>query len=336
MARLEFALTLARVVLASSAAACLLESPHVAASVSRQWPADVRPGIDLPVVRELRYQVNARVRPFLLFWIGRRDVGDARITWREGADGARALELLIGSDPARAPRAVNRWGYIVERSDDGRVDVLGVMTESDEQTIDDAEAEIGKPGQDTTAYKAARSTIADGWSVGGTMTVHAPSTLTYRDLDTLLTLVPVEPPGITAIELPPATHPGFLAAMERLLRDSIAACLSGGAKAVPGAVYAYKQTVYDLTLTSCDYEPRLTVAERLCHGVMDGRFRLTNRSTAERTSFEVIYGTTGELTGLPVRATFRPRWWMELEMELLDQLEPAGLGALAACPRSAP
>jgi hypothetical protein len=30
-----------------------------------------------------------------------------------------------------------------------------------------------------------------------------------------------------------------------------------------------------------------------------------------------VYGASGELCGVPVRAVFRPRWWMEVEL-LLD------------------
>ena len=51
----------------------------------------------------------AKVRP-LLFWISKDDVGGARVSWRGDADGAFGLDLLIGSDPARAPRQINRWG----------------------------------------------------------------------------------------------------------------------------------------------------------------------------------------------------------------------------------
>src|SRR5262245_61860626 len=66
----------------------------------------------LPVRIEHRYRMLGKVRP-LLFWISRDDVGGARIRWT-GADAANGFELLIGSDPARAPRQINKWGYIAE------------------------------------------------------------------------------------------------------------------------------------------------------------------------------------------------------------------------------
>ena len=72
------------------------------------------PAGDLPVLRMHRYKMAGRIRP-LLFWIGRDDVGMGEIVWR-GAEGAVAYELLIGTDAAKAPRAINRWGYILEDS----------------------------------------------------------------------------------------------------------------------------------------------------------------------------------------------------------------------------
>ena len=69
----------------------------------------------MEVSRERRYQVDARVRPFL-FWVRESNIGDGRLTWRRGRDGTLGYELLVGSDPARTPRHINRWGYLREES----------------------------------------------------------------------------------------------------------------------------------------------------------------------------------------------------------------------------
>ncbi|MBM3770324.1 MAG: hypothetical protein FJW27_03380 [Acidimicrobiia bacterium] len=58
-----------------------------------------------------RYRMAGRIRP-LLFWFGKDDVGFARITWRSADEGCRAYELLVGTDPNRAPRGLNKWGFI--------------------------------------------------------------------------------------------------------------------------------------------------------------------------------------------------------------------------------
>lgn len=81
-----------------------------------------------------RYTLAARVRP-LLFWISKDNVGEAHLTWLVGEDGKRGYRLLIGSDPTRAPRKVNRWGYVTETEEETGVRVLGLMTQADERSL---------------------------------------------------------------------------------------------------------------------------------------------------------------------------------------------------------
>src|SRR5687767_11798112 len=128
----------------------------------------------MPVVREHSYVINAKIRPLLAFWIGRENVGDARLTWREGSGGRRGFELLIGSDPARAPRHINRWGFIVEELDPVKTEILGVMRESNEETIDAAEAEIARE-QGVCAFKASRTTITGNRALNGAISLQAPT-----------------------------------------------------------------------------------------------------------------------------------------------------------------
>jgi hypothetical protein len=87
------------------------------------------------------YMMSARVRPLLLFWIGRSNVGDAILSRAATPHEAR-YSLLIGSDPDRAPRRINRWGYIEERIRGDAATVVGLMTESDEESVEEAEANL--------------------------------------------------------------------------------------------------------------------------------------------------------------------------------------------------
>ena len=69
----------------------------------------------LHVDSQFDYSMTARVR-LLLFWVGKDDVGGGYI--RRGTllrdPDSDVIELLIGSDPAKAPRAINRWGAASE------------------------------------------------------------------------------------------------------------------------------------------------------------------------------------------------------------------------------
>jgi hypothetical protein len=303
---------------ATAAALCLTSLVPALAALQQTTFGHEALDARLPVVREHRYVVNARIRPFLLFWIGRDDVGGARITWRRAAGGSRAFELLIGSDPTRAPRGINRWGYIVEELRGDEAEVLGVMKESNEQTLEEARTEVEQK-REVSVFKAARATVTGNHAVSGTMTVYAPAHLTFRELDALLALMPDKPPTRRTMELPSGTLPGFLVAMETLFHESLGRCEQAGdsrVRNVSTLPYVYGQTLYDLTLASCTHEPTLQIGERTLADVIDGRFQVKNRTTKRETEFRVHFGASGNLRGVPVRVLFRPRWWMEVELVL--------------------
>jgi hypothetical protein len=60
---------------------------------------------------EYDYEMSVRVR-LIFFWAGKDDVGGGYIRRGTAADNPREemLQVLFGSDPAKAPRAINRWG----------------------------------------------------------------------------------------------------------------------------------------------------------------------------------------------------------------------------------
>src|SRR6202521_894334 len=96
-------------------------SPFIARA---QVPQDIQAALQhttelmrapLHVDAQFDYTMTARLR-LLLFWVGKDDVGGGYI--RRGTlprdPASDVIELLIGSDPAKAPRAINRWGAASE------------------------------------------------------------------------------------------------------------------------------------------------------------------------------------------------------------------------------
>ena len=124
--------------------AALLSGSHEGA-VSALAPGPSLPaaGVPAPGVAEQRhhYVLSVRVRPLVVFWIGRSNIGDAILTRAALSQEAR-YSLLIGSDPDRAPRRINRWGYIEEEIRGAEARLIGLMTESEEESIDQAEANL--------------------------------------------------------------------------------------------------------------------------------------------------------------------------------------------------
>jgi hypothetical protein len=301
------------------AAAVVAGAGSEPADFSPEAPADFsRDALDrrAPIVAERSYTLKAGVR-VLLFWIRRDNVGNGRITWRNGHDSHRVLEFLVGSDPARAPRHINRWGFIAEEVRPPNADLLGIMSKSDEESVDDAQSQIAVEGQHGShAYRGIRTTIRDGSTSGGVFHLLSATSLTYRDLETLLGTLST---GVTTphtVTLPKGIRPGFLFAIEELIASTIDQCRAGlhGEPTVP---YVYNNTFYTLRLRDCDFEPRHEIGDRVFSDVILGKLETRNTVTGKETSFRLEYGTSGDLKAVPMRIVFRPKWWFEAEL-LLD------------------
>src|SRR5215475_7477879 len=109
-------------------------------------------------VTEFSYVMTARVR-LLFFWAGKDDVGGGYIRRGVSKDDPRQelLQVLFGSDPAKAPRAINRWGAgteviwhkspVVEESKDDDVVAsafFGFMKSSKGKSVSEMQEELKK------------------------------------------------------------------------------------------------------------------------------------------------------------------------------------------------
>jgi hypothetical protein len=266
------------------------------------------------VSRERRYQVDARVRP-LLFWIRKSNIGDGRLTWRRGPGGAIGYELLVGSDPARTPRRINRWGYLREESGANGAIVFGVMSQSDEQSVEDADRNTSRT-DGTYGFKALRQLLTGSQARVTVSNVRVQKDLTYADLDLLLSAVPAAPSRTKTVAMPQWTSPGFLAAAASLIEEGRTAAGKASYAQHFVRTYPYNGRLYDLQLRSADHIDGHTREGRSFGPAIRGRFRVLNRMTGEETLFTVVYGVEGDLTGVPLLISWRPRWWLEIECAL--------------------
>ena len=266
------------------------------------------------VSRERRYQVDARARPFL-FWIRKSNIGDGRLTWRRGPDGTIGYELLVGSDPARTPRQINRWGYLREESSASGAIVFGVMSQSDEQSVEDANKNTSRT-DGIHAFKALRQWLTGSQARVTVSDVHVQKDLTYADLDVLLSAVPAASSETKTVVMPQWTAPGFLAATASLMEEGRTAAGKASKAQHFVRTYPYNGQLYDLQLRSADHVDRHTREGRSFGPAMIGQFRVLNRTTGEETPFTVVYGVDGDLNGVPLLISWRPRWWLEIECVL--------------------
>jgi hypothetical protein len=261
------------------------------------------------------YSVGARVRPLLVFWISRSGVGDAIVT-RHIAPGEADYALLIGSDPERAPRHINRWGYLKEEIRGAEARLVGLMTESEEDSIEQAEANLKTQATGDHPFKIIRATVQGAQAQSVVTSIGAPHDYNYRQLQTVLDLALREAPEgqSRTIQLPPGTRPGFLAALAdamRMSREPIA--------------YVYHGKIYELRQTEARQIADLRIGRASYGHAIAADFIITNKRDGERTPFSMTYGTEGRFAHVPLTASYRPRWWMEVNLTLDDATDAAGL-----------
>ncbi len=278
------------------------------------------------------YSLTARVR-LLVVWISRPGVGAGRIAWSEGDNGTRELALLIGSDPARAPMKVNRWGYIVERVSGSRAELLGVMTEAEEQSITQARASVSSSTA-THSFKSIRSRVLDGTAHSCVNYLKLPEDYTYREVQTLLQRVPNEGGRVRHLAMPEGAEPGFLFAVRSLVEESVDAFRRTGTSGITRPSlrrYAFAGSAFEIRRQSTRVVPEMVIKDNKFHQLLESAFEARNLSTGQLSHFSITYGTQGPVTGIPVRIVYRPRWWFEAEM-LLECDSAALLAAQGGAP----
>ena len=286
--------------------------------------ADVRESLTPPVgdgalrpVSTRRYVMSGKVRP-LLFWIGKDDIGVARIVWRRGEGGGVGYEFLVGTDPAKAPRALNRWGYIAEDVEGTGGSLLALMTGADEGSYADAESSAARP-PGAGDFRAISSRVGGGATTWQTARVTTPSALTVHDVDAALDRVRHETSAVAArtMPLPAGARPGFLTAVAELLDQAVRSVHDhSDLRALTRArvTYVFGQGAYELQVREA--EPiRIDRGGESVPAVRTG-FEIRTLTTNVRTRFELTSGTSGELAGVPLAISWQPRWWLQVALRL--------------------
>jgi len=262
---------------------------------------------------EHAYTMNAGVR-LLVFWMSWKDVGGGRISWIEKEDGGQELELLIGSDPTRAPGKINRWGYIVERISGSSSELIGIMTQSDEQSVAQARASIDQSDK-MHAFKAIRSRSNGTQAQSSTILLKLSENLTYKDASRLLKRIPEADSFSRQLGIPDGADSGFLFAVKEMIRQSVDT-YSGSGKLSPVKPrrYIYNASLFTLSMTSCKLLKRLAVNGHEYQKLIESKFDAHNTETGKTSHFSVTYGTDAPISRIPIRILYQPRWWFRAEL----------------------
>jgi hypothetical protein len=269
-----------------------------------------------------------------MFWIGRSGIGEAVVTKRQGPSEAE-YSLLIGSNPDRTPRRINRWGYISEDVHGSRATLIGLMTQSDEDSIQQAEGNIRKQAGGDRIFKIIRGTIDADEATSIVTSIAAPAEYSYRQVHTVLELARRESSEDQAgtarvIRLPSGTRPGFLAAVAELMHRHVDQWHASGRVQPGGSIhYVYYGRIYELSAKRTRLLARAQVGGVSYANVIASDFEARSTYDGEVNSFSITYGTEGALAEIPLAASYQPRWWMQIDLTLDD---PASGPALADGP----
>ena len=271
-------------------------------------PTEV-PGRTLPVVRQHTYRMAGKIR-VLLLWVGRDDVGSAVIKWR-GNGNEKAIELLIGSDPQRAPSQLNKWGYLVEAMRGDESSVVGLISQENDDRLSDVKADL-KARKEQRAFDTIRgyAAITEGTARVGTL--YAPSNLTYHDADAVLRSVLADSTlAIKRVARRGSVRPGFLTALTELISGSIEK-----KQDTNRIQYIHGDRLFELRLLEATRQARFERDGHTWQDVIRSRFETLEAGNRTGTRFELVYGASGALTGIPILISYQPKWWLQVDLVL--------------------
>lgn len=299
--------TRATVLLVSVGCSLLAAAP---APASRELLPMAPPGLDLPVVHQHTYKMSGRIR-MLVLWIERDDVGSGLIRWRGAGEGL-AYELLIGSDPLRAPGKLNKWGYLAEEVRGEECAVVGLISKDSEQRLSDVKA--GLATKQDRPFDTIRGRVTQHQAYARVSTLHAPNSVTYREADAVLKLALGDSStAVRQLERPLGARPGFLSSVAELIHWSINETGQGKnlTRTIP---YIYGDRLYELRLLEATPMSRFERDGRIFEHVIRARFETGLPQSRPGSRFELVYGTSGPLAEAPILISYQPKWWLHVEL----------------------
>jgi hypothetical protein len=303
---------------------------------------------------EYDYMMTARVH-LLFFWAGKDDVGGGYIRRGVSAEDPRMeiIQVLFGSDPEKAPRAINRWGAGTEISwhkepvasshaeDVTASAFFGFMKSSQGKSAAEMQAELGREKQlGLHAFTGILSRVEPARAISLVVPLQSETDFSLRDyhraeplmLEHLATSA--RPPRSLQEPQRCQRSAEFLASVAELIDAAI-----DGARAPVSRCYIYD--AQENTLFLARVTPQESLPVRL-HGpdnvvLLDATYRKvlqldfvsTHKLTGKQVDFKVYVGSEGTRRGVPVQICYQPNWWFEVILNLVPE-KPARSDSAAA------
>jgi hypothetical protein len=284
------------------------------------------------------YSVTAGIR-ILFFWLSKDDVGEGYIqTGRmPGDQDTEIIQLVMGSDPAKAPRGINRWGAALEtsRSQTGAGYFFGFIKASKGKSVSEMEGELQRESTDQDYYfESIVSRITGSGMQSITVPIHSPEDINLHQLPEAEEMVLQH---ISETETPSrflspdviascGNTDGMLFALQKMTSSAV-----NGEEAPMEQCYFYNSKPYLLRLKS--YKPvpskqisfkrrdRVDKTETAYENLISADFNIRNEETGDTAKFNMLIGTEDRFKGIPVQIRYQPNWWFRVVLNLDPYVE---------------
>jgi hypothetical protein len=203
------------------------------------------------------------------------------------------------------------------------------MTESDEESVEEAERNLHREDGVHT-FKVIHAAIDPEQSRSVVTAVGTPEDYSFRQVKAVLALAG---DGGTeraskVVRLPRGTRPGFLSALAEIIHAQAERARAGPLDTGPTLTYVYHGKLYELRGTSAQFKPTFEVNSSRYARVVSGQFSMKNLADGEQTRFSLSYAIDGRLAEVPLTMSYQPRWWMEVNLVLADDVDSRLMKAL--------
>lgn len=294
---------------------------------------------------QYNYVMTARLR-LLFFWVGKDDVGGGYIRRGVSERDPRMefIQVLFGSDPAKAPRAINRWGAGTEISwhqdpvtaDDPRDDVtssafFGFMKSSSGKSVSEMKTELEREKKEGLHnFRGILTRVEPFQALSLVVPLDSATDYTLHDYSRaepvmLQTLADSARP-VRSLNGPLACHRAaeFLATISELVEVGLEK-----QSAPVSRCYIHNAEEYTLTLQQVEPLESLNVhvrglndgvlVDQLYKNVVRLDFVSTHKPTGRKSEFAIFTATQGPLRGVPVQIAYEPNWWFQVVLNLLPK-----------------
>ena len=287
------------------------------------------------------YVMTARVH-LIFFWAGKDDVGGGYI--RRAVSSAdpheEFFQVLFGSDPEKAPRAINRWGagteiawhknaatFTTAQDDVAASAFFGFMKSSRGKSVGEMQNELKKENeQGLHAFTGILSRVEPARAISTVVPLQSATDYTLHQYDTAAPVMldhiqNSDGPVRSLAQRDCARAAAFMATVAEFIEASLE-----GATAPQSRCYVHDAQENTLTLEKVERLPNLSVQVQTArktplldvthHDLLQLDFVSTHKKTGKQVNFTVITGTKGPLRAVPVQIRYQPNWWFQVVLNL--------------------